>query len=60
MADLIPIEEERRSEAAARAAYEEYNSGLIGCCEPAWEELPVEHRERLIRATWAAIQEYMP
>lgn len=42
-------------ERAARAAYEAYFAGLIGCCEDAWDELPPEHQERLMRAQDAAI-----
>ena len=42
-------------ETVARAAYETYFAGLIGCCEDAWDDLPLEHQERLMRAQDAAI-----
>lgn len=39
-----------------KAAYENFMSGLIGCCEPSWKQLPIPHKERLIAAQLAAIK----
>ena len=40
----------------AKAHYEEYFDGLIGCCEPRFEDLPPEHIERLERSIQAALK----
>lgn len=40
MADMI--------EKAARAQYEHYMEGLIGCCEPSWSDLPDSHKLRMV------------
>lgn len=42
-------------EAAAKRHYESYFASLIGCCEPAWGELPEDHRLRLIDAMDAVL-----
>ncbi len=42
-------------ERATVASYERYFEGLIGCCEPSWDQLPQEHRDRLMDAQRAAI-----
>ena len=39
----------------AKAAYDEYNDGLIGCCEPKFEELPPDFIDRLTRAQLKAL-----
>ena len=45
-------------EASAKAAYEAYFGNLIGCAEPAWHELSLEHQHRLIWAHKAGIEAY--
>lgn len=45
------------TERMARASYEKYFEGQIGCCEDPWNELPLRHRDRLIDAQKAAINE---
>ena len=42
-------------EAMARAAYENYMDGLIGCCELSWTGLPQDHRDRMIESQRAAL-----
>jgi hypothetical protein len=42
-------------ERAAAAMYADYFEGLIGCCEPAWGDLPESHRDRCRRAMRAAL-----
>ena len=42
-------------EKGAKAAYEKYNEGLIGCCEPSWDELPEDFKDRLRETTKAFI-----
>ena len=42
-------------EEMARAAYTEFFAGVIGCCEPAWDELLPEHRDRILLAQDAAL-----
>ena len=39
----------------AKAEYEEYFDGLIGCCEPRFEDLPPDHIERMERALLKAL-----
>jgi hypothetical protein len=34
----------------AKASYEEYFDGLIGCCEPRFEDLPPDHIDRMGRS----------
>ena len=40
----------------AKAHYEEYFDGLIGCCEPRFEDLPPDMIERLERSLQAALK----
>ena len=42
-------------EKAARAFYEEFFAGLIGCAEQGWDDLPEDSRELMVRAQGAAI-----
>lgn len=42
-------------EQVAKAAYEKFNENLIGCCEPSWEELSKDFKDRMIDAQRAAI-----
>ena len=40
----------------AKAHYEEFFSGLIGCCESRFEDLPPDYIERLERSIQAALK----
>jgi hypothetical protein len=46
-------------EAAAKAAYEQYNRAVIGCCEPSWNDLDAAHRQRMIDAQQAAARAFL-
>lgn len=43
-------------EKVAEAIYNKYMENLIGCCEPAWNELQPDHKERLIESARAGIE----
>lgn len=45
-------------EIAAKAAYEKFNKGLIDYCEPTWEQLPQDFKERMIDSQIAALAAY--
>lgn len=47
-------------EDCARAAYEHYFDGLIGCAELPWIELPESHKDRLIAAHKAGLTAILP
>lgn len=46
-------------EQAAEAGYNRYFEGLIGCAEPPWNQLPLDHQFRLIDAQRCAVIAYL-
>jgi hypothetical protein len=50
---------ERWIEAAAKAAYEQYNRSVIGCCEPSWDDLEAAHRQRMTDAQQEAVRAFL-
>lgn len=43
-------------EKAAKAAYDNYFNGQIGCTEPSWADLPPDYKDRLFHSIKAAIE----
>ena len=43
-------------EKVARATYNKWNEQLINCCEPTFDDLPEDHKQRLYECSKAAIQ----